>query len=274
MSIVFSPGLVIGAALQFPLSHPMVGWHNQVAFNNVTAESAAAGHPATNLANPSTANRWLSASTAEQLVTVTDLDGQTDYVGIARHNFGSAGVIVSVEAITGEPGAVWETIHPGLLPANDGPIMLPFEPGFHIGVRLRLVPDAIAPSMAVLFVGKSLVLQRSMQAGFTPITDARENDLVTGWAHAGELLGAIIEGSSSSNNAEIKALEPAWYREAMAPFVDAGNAGEPFFFAWDPEHHPDEVGFCTFANGKVRPVINYLAGHEIDIMIPMNAVSL
>lgn len=273
MSIVLSPALVVSPSGAYPISHPLVGWHNVVTFGNVTADSEDADYPVTNIANPSTANRWLSASTAEQLVTVSDIDaGQIDYVGIARHTL--AGATVSVEAITAEPGAVWEEVHSGLIPAGTEPIVLQFESDFYIGVRLRIIPDGVEPSIAVLFVGLALVLQRSMQAGFTPITDGKENGLVTGWSQSGEHLGSIIDGAMSSNSADIKALDPTWYRESMRPFVQAGNAGEPFFFAWDPENHPDEVGFCVFGNGNVRPVINYMAGKEIDISIPMNAVSL
>lgn len=272
MSIVLSPALVVGASSTYPLSYPMVGWHNVVTIGNVVAEDEDADYPATNLANPSTANRWLSDTTDEQLVTVSDIEGETDYIGIARHTL--AGATISVEAITAEPGAVWEEVHPGMLVAGIEPIMLVFEADFYVGVRLRIIPDGVAPSMAVMFVGLSLVLMRSMQAGFTPITDGKENDLVTGWSQSGEHLGSILDGAMSSNSADIKALDPTWYRESMRPFVQAGNAGEPFFFAWDAENHPDEVGFCVFANGNVRPVINYMAGKEIDISIPMNAVAL
>jgi len=274
LGIVFSPGLVFSPAGPFPLSHPMVCWQSQVRFGNVIADSAAVGYPATNLANPSTANRWLSSTAVEQLVTVSDLDGQIDHVAIARHNFGSGDVTVSVEALTGEPGADWEVVHPGALPANDAPIVLRFAPGFYIGVRLRLVPDDVPPTMAVLFVGLGLVLQRSMQAGFTPITDAEDTDLVTGWSQSGEHLGAIVDGSTSSNTAALKALDPIWYREAMRPFVQAANKGAPFFFAWDPANHPDEIAYCTFASGSVKPTINYLGGKEFDITMPMQAVSL
>jgi hypothetical protein len=270
--IVLSPALIVSPAGDYPLSYPMVGWHNVVTIGNVTADSEAAGYPVTNLANSSTANRWLSALTAEQLVTVSDIDaGLIDYVGIARHWLD--GATVSVEAITAEPGADWEEVHPGMIVAGTEPIVLQFEPGFYIGVRLRIIPDGVEPAMAVLFVGKSLVLQRSMQAGFTPIADAKENGLVTGWSQSGEHLGSILDGAMSSNSADLKALDPDWYRDTMRPFVVAGNAGEPFFFAWDPEHHPDEVGFCVFS-GPVRPVVNYLGGKEIDISIPINAVAL
>lgn len=272
VSIVFSPALVIGASSTFPASHPMVGWRNQVTFENVTADSSAAGYPVTNLGNNSTANRWLSAIDTEQLVTVSDLEGMTDYVGIARHNL--VGATISVEAITAEPGADWEVVHPGLVPADIGAIVLWFERGFYIGVRVRILPAGIAPSMAVLFVGESLVLQRGIQPGFTPIVDGNENDLVTGWSQSGEHLGSILDGAMSTNSAAFKAVDSDWYRANMREFVRAGNAGEPFFFAWNPLNHPGEVGYCVFSSGKVQPVINYAGGHYLDISIPMNAVSL
>lgn len=272
MPILISPALVITPVDTYPATYPVVGWDNQVAFSNITSDSADTSYPVTNLANPNTSQKWLSAGTAEQLVTVSSLEGLSDYVGIARHNFGTAGIEVSVEGITAEPGAVWEEVFPGVLPADDTPLLLRFASDYYIGLRLRLIPDATAPSAAVLYAGLALVLMRGLQPGFTPITAGQTVEMLNGRSERGEHLGAIITGQARDSTATIKTLDPDWYTENMKPFVDAANLGQPFFFAWNPSEHPDEIGFCWFES-TVRPVYAQLT-QEIDISLPMGGLAL
>lgn len=271
MSVYLSPGLVVSpAAGESPIS-PYIGWQNQVAFGNITADNEAAGKPITNVANPSTANWWLSASTAEQLVTVSDLEGETDYVGIAGHNFGSAEIVVSVEAITAEPGADWEVVHTGAAPADNGPLLLRFEKDFYVGVRLRLVPDGVAPRMAVLHVGELIVIPTGISPGYTPITEGRDVDVVGGTSVGGDFLGNIVTGASLRTTTPLKLLPKDWYETVFSPFVRAFNEGEPAFFAWSPVYRPNQVGYC-WIDGSANPVISQSDG-KYDIDIPMRGVA-
>lgn len=271
MTVVLSPGLVVSPVAGESDINPYVGWHSQVAFGNVTADSEAAGKPVTNLANPSTVNWWLSASTAEQLVTVSDLDGETDYVAIEGHNFGSAGVTVSVEAITAEPGAVWEVVHTGVSPADDGVLLLRFAKDFYVGVRLRLVPDGAAPRMAVLFVGELIVIPTGISPGYTPITEGQNTDMVGGRSEGGDFLGNIVTGASLNTTTPLKLLPRTWYETVFRPFIRAFNAGETAFFAWSPVLRPDQVAYC-WVDGTARPVISQADG-RYDIDIPMRGVA-
>jgi len=272
MSILLAPSLVVAPSSVLPARHPVIGWHNLVLFGNLAADSEADTYPVTNLANPATTNRWLSGSTAEQLVTVSGLEGEVDYVAIARHNFGSAGVTVSVEGKIS--GGSWEELFPGVLPGDDSPMMLRIASDFYTDVRLRLIPQDDPPFAAVLYVGQALVMLRPMQPGFTPIGDAKSHNLVGGWSQSGEMLGSIIDGSMSSNSASFILIDVEWYRETMRPFVLAANLGEPFFFAWNPEDQPNDVAYCVASSGEVQPSINQMSGRHIDITLPMTAVSL
>ena len=271
--IILAPSLIITPSFAYPNTYPVIGWHNQVVFGQVVADYAEAAYPASNLANPLTSKVWLSSSTAVQLVTVNGLDGETDYVAIARHNFGSTGATISVEAITAEPGADWEVVFPGAVLADDAPVMLLFPAGYYASVRLRIVPNGIAPSAAVLYVGQILRMQRGVQPGFVPLRDAAVPDTVEGLSESGEFLGAIVNSQSRSTSVDFKALERDWYNANVRPFVIEGNRKRPFFFAWNPEQYPDDVGFCWFSSSNVRPNTAYMAG-QVDLSIPMGGLGL
>lgn len=66
---------------------PVIGWDNQVTINNISAQSEEDGFPATNMANPSTNNYWLSENVGQYLTINLDVDRVTSYVAFAEHNF-------------------------------------------------------------------------------------------------------------------------------------------------------------------------------------------
>lgn len=272
MPLFLSPGLVVGSADGIDLHHPLFGWRNQVSVSNIVADSATTGGPATNLANPATSLLWVSSSTAEQLVTVTDLVGEIDYVGIARHNFGSTGIAISVEAITADSAPNYVEVLPAQLPADDSPLVLRFARDFYSAVRVRLAPDATAPQMAVLFIGKLLAIAPGLRPGFTPISEARNINLVSGLSESGEHLGAIVVGASLESSAEFEDIDPDFYAADVRPFVRGASAGDPFFFVWDPLTRPDDVAFCWLLR-PAMPVISRSTG-EISLSLSIGGLAL
>lgn len=273
MSILLAPSLVISPSGDLPNTYPLVLWDNKVTAAGLSADSATTAGPVGNLANPDTVAGWVSGSTAEQLVTITGLTGQSDCIGIARHNLGSAGVEVSVEGITAASSPSWVEVFPGALLATDDPAMLVFDADYYTGLRLRLIPDGTAPQAAVLFAGLGLRIERGLQPGFTPIIDGRDVEIVNGRSESGEFLGSIVVGAGLSASVEIKALSPTWYRTNMRPFIEAANGGASFFFAWNPEDYPSEVGYCWLA-APARPVTAYMGGRELDIALELGGLAL
>ena len=99
MSLYTSPGLVLsGAEAAFPAGTPLIGYQDLTEASNVFSTTAAAGFPVTNLANSATHLVWRGSATTgyEYVSVVTNTADLIDYVGIARHNFGSAGIGVLV----------------------------------------------------------------------------------------------------------------------------------------------------------------------------------
>src|SRR5262245_31312193 len=104
MSVVISGSLVLSDGAGGDVinaNNPVIGYRNLVTPSNVSATTQAAGFPASNLANPSTNLRWQGqASEADQFITLAlNTIDQVDYIGIARHNLGSAQILVSIEAL-------------------------------------------------------------------------------------------------------------------------------------------------------------------------------
>ena len=103
MSIILSQAFVLSTPEDVELNTPIFGWENQATTSTITATSEAAGSPASNLVNPSTALRWVAddASNDQYLTAlITSLD-DVDYLAIAVHNLGTLQSVVSVEGNNG-----------------------------------------------------------------------------------------------------------------------------------------------------------------------------
>ena len=257
---------------------PLIGWHNLVTISNITADTAEANYPATNLANPSTFERWqgveLSPSEAQYL-TFDPLDyiDDIDYLAIARHNFGTAAIAVSVDVYS-EVGdspeePLWQEVIAPLIPANDAPLLFRLPPQSIIGARLKMEPGTAPPTDAVAYVGKLLVCERGMQVGFTPLPYGRVTKVTNNRSESGNFLGRIVTGSYTRSAPLFSFLTPAWYRANMDPFIEA-SVESPFFFAWSPDEYPDEVGFA-WLTGDPQPSIHHPTG-RMQVKLPMRGI--
>ncbi len=265
---ILNPSLIITPSADLDTRLPVIGWHNVVTVATIAATSEDADHPVTELANQITYLYWLSASTGTQYLTAT-LSGvdEVDYVAIARHNLGSAGVTVSVEA---NIGAGWVEVFPAYLPADDKPLLLRFTGvASPTGVRVKLVPDGTEPSAAVLYIGKLLVMERGVQPGHTPLPYALSRNIVSGRSVSGEYLGRIEHGAALKSSANFRFLTADFVREELNPFLEDGG---PFFFVWQPEEYPDEVGYAWCANDPI-PTISHLSNFS-DVTLELEALAL
>jgi hypothetical protein len=278
-SIVVSPGFALSDAYIEHGWKPVIGWQTVTDISNVAADAETDDGPASNLANPSTVNRWISDSTASQYVTVVfgvETEREIDYVGVARHNWGSAGITVSIEGLPsgGDPevSGDWVEIIPEAILADDGPVMWRFETDFYVGIRIHLQPDAVAPFAAVLRVGKLLVLDRGVPPGHQPITYATTVEKYAGRAQSGDYLGTIVTGAGRASSIEQQDLDPDWYRANLEPFRAACEDEATFFWAWAPFDHPSEVGYCWVTNDPI-PTVSQKTGN-ISITFQIGGLAL
>lgn len=238
--IIISQNLVLAAEEQ---NSPVFGWHNLVAIGTVTSTSSDTSYPITNVANPATNLFWKAAATGTITIDVdtTAYADVVDYLGIARHNFGTTRATVRLDVQNIDNS--FSTLIPAFTPADDTPLLLRFQPQLAKKIRLIITTTTVAvPSIAVLYGGKLLVSQRRVYVGHTPITMGRSASVTSGRSESGNFLGRIITKQVVSGGVKLQNLTPSWYREKFDPFVKSA-VGSPFFFAWRPTSYPAEVGY-------------------------------
>lgn len=259
-TLVLSPSDSISAALS--VNNPVIGYQNVVTPSNVFSTTAASGFPASNLGNPMTHLKWVAGvNTGDEYITVTTgtLD-DIDYLAVAKHNFGSAQCAVSVEGdVAGDsPDIGFVTLVQETMLADDAPVLFRFTPQPLTNIRLRIRPGIDTPEAAVVYVGKLLVMERSIMVDVdhTPINMGRNSKIVNGKSTSGNFLGRIMLGETRESIADFDHITPAWYRSDFDPFVVASQE-TPFFFAWNPSEYPLEVGYCWTVDDpkpEVHPV--------------------
>lgn len=266
--------VVNGIATSEPLDTPVFGWKSVVTAAGVAATSEETDHPASNVANPSTALKWVAAPGSpeeDQYLTVTiDTVDDIDYVGIAGHNLGSGRIPVSVEGATQEVGSPpepdWTEIVPESMRADDTPLIFRFTPQSLSQIRIRMQPGAAAPEIAVVYVGKLLVAERGTSADHVPVNLGRQTNVVTGRSESGRFLGRIVIGESRQTALSLQHMRASWYRANMDPFIAAAQE-DPFFFAWRPQTFPADVGFCWLTSDP-RPEVAFETGRmSLDLQM-------
>lgn len=274
MSIIVPNAYALTLQAQGSADYPIVGYHNLCTVDTIQVDEEEALYPTSNLANPATNLLWKSGSTADQyLAALFGTTALVDYIAVARHNFGSGQVQVTVQGLPfgGNPAVDgdWDELVAANLLANDWPALWRFEPGEYIGVRLKLEPGSVEPQAAVLYCGKLLVFERGVQAGHTPLPYARRRTVISPRSQSGEYLGRVISGGGLQSSVSIIKLSPAWYRSTLDPFFEVAME-QPFFWGWRPETYPDEMGYAWLTGDPV-PNPSDLVGY-IDVQLQMEAL--
>lgn len=243
--------MIIPDGAELP-NNPRIGWRNVVAFGNVTASDEAAGFPVTNLANPATNLQWKASAAGAETITIA-LSGaaDVDYLGIARHNLGTAGITYTLQSSPN--GSDWTAVTgASASPSDDRVIFHQFGSVNAQYFRLSLSAGSTAAAIAVLYLGEITVLERRIYVGHTPITLGRRRQVSTGRSESGQFLGRIRRSSLLESRLSLPNLDPEWYRNELDGFVEDGDL-YPFFWAWRPDDYPDEVAFC-WAMDDIVPV--------------------
>lgn len=268
--IYISSDLHLTADPEIDLNAPIFGWHSVVTPSNVAATGEDDDHPVSNLGNVSTAAFWRADDADDHTVTVTTgTTDDIDYVGIARHNFGSQAIAVKIEAREDTESA-WEEIGAEVMPGDDAPMIFRFPADGFQAVRVVMQEGNAPPEIGVLYVGKILTSQRRIYVGHVPIQMGRETQVISGRSESGNFLGRIITGETLSTNVELTDLTPAWVRENMLPFLRQAQR-RPFFFGWRPVQYPAESGFA-WLNNDPRPV-NSRANGMMNVELQLSGIA-
>jgi hypothetical protein len=268
MVMIFSDSYVLSAQPDFNRTNPVLGWDNQITAAGTVADFEELNFPATEMANPSTNLFWRSTSLDEQYITF-DLDDErtNNYIGIARHNFGSGGVVVSVEVQLFDESD-WTQLIDGFVVADDNPIFIRFLDVAALRMRIKLTPLATIPEVAVVFIGTLLVIPMEIPAGHTPLIDGIVTNTTDGLSESGDYLGSIVLGQKLASTVSFQYLNSAWYRASMRPFIKNGR-GTPFFFSGFPDSFPREAGYAWLTNDP-RP--DFIDNEWVNITLAMGGI--
>lgn len=268
--IVITQAIVLDPVETSQLSdQPMIGWHNIVTAGNIVADTTASGYPASNMATPVTHREWRAANTTLQYLTITS-DGLTplDYVGIAGHNLGSAGIAPEIEGFI---SGVWTSLAGPVIPADDQALLFRFPLQAMTAIRIKLPAGTAAARIAVVHVGKLLIMQRRIYAGHTPLAHARKSEFAGGVSEAGKFIGLVQLRAWRSSTASFRQLTPDWVRTNLIPFASKGR-GTPFFFAWRPYSYPFEVGYAWLTDDPM-PTPSSSDGNLTAVDLMMDAIA-
>lgn len=261
------------AAVQF--GNPIIGYQSILTIDNVSADSNPEDAPVDNLVNEQTHQYWESDSLLTQYIyfenTVLD---PIDYIGIARHNFGSGQISYKLQATDGSSPEVWFDITDDAIPENDRAIIHFFNENPYPRYRLKMVPYAGSPSyeprIAHIKLGQVLVLPQSIYVGHAPITLNRKSERINNNSENGQYLGVVQKRRYLMTSVDMKHIEPDYYRNYIDAFAEHAETGA-FFFSWRPVDYPTEVGF-GWTGGDVSPE-NQMPNGMMQFSFNMKAVS-
>ena len=115
----------------------------------------------------------------------------------------------------------------------------------------RLLITVAIPSIAVVYIGQALDMQRMIYQGHTPLTLSRTTELSNNISEGGQYLGRSIIRKGAKTGFGWQHLKADWYRANFDPFVKAARTA-PFFIAWRPSQYPSEMGF-VWVDGDIAP---------------------
>lgn len=256
MAVVITSNMALSSLISTSggRNKPIIGWDNVVANGTLMASSSAEGYPVTNLTNPSTSSEWRAAADGTQSVTVT-LSGaqEINYIGIARHNFGSTGTSLT---ITAQPGDV--EITPSMMPVDDAPLMVRFDPITVESLTITMTGSTDPVRMSVLYAGMLTTVKGGIYQEVVPIPYGYQTDIVTNRAESGDFLGRIMTDQRLQLAYEFAYVEYDWFKANMGPFIKHAML-RPFFFAWLPEKYPEDVVFGWLTN-DINPISENFEG--------------
>jgi len=239
MAVVISNNLVLlDRFTGEPLNHARIGYAKIA--GTITASSSAPGYPASDADYEMTYNYWKPQTMPANWEVNPGGNTACTYMAIAAHTFGTDGTTVSAQFWNGTQWVTLASSSP--LAGDDSPIMFIFSELAATKYRIY-ISGSTSPRVGVIYIGKTLDMQRAIYGGNSPITLSRETVTRPTISERGQWLGRSIIRAGSTGSWSWQNLKAAWYRANFDPFVEHART-KPFFIAWRPETFPDEIAYC------------------------------
>lgn len=250
MPIYISTDLYLSSFTGRPLNHPRIGWQTWTrddASIAVASSSEVATYEDDNVLTENTYEWWQPTSLPATLTFTLSSAQDVNYVGIAAHTMGTNNCAYKWQY---HDGSGWEDLVDASTTSNE-PIMGLFDSVNATQFRLNILSGDDEPLIGVVYFGEVLESERGIYVGHSPITLAKKTIIRPNKSEDGNWLGRSVIRQGAANGIEIDNLSASWVRTYLKPFMESA-VSYPFFFAWNPQNYPSEVGYC-WTNSDIVP---------------------
>ena len=256
MVLVVSGNLALGTSTAaLPLTHPRIGYENLLRGDDCTISTSSADidHEGESVITGLTWDYWKPTATPAIIAFTFDEAKDVDYCGIAAHTLDTTGCAIELQYLDSSSPAAWVSL--GIVqpqPTNgNGVIMFLFDEVSSNIWRLIITGGTAEPVLGVVYLGKTLEVERRLYGGHTPITLSKKTTIKPNKSEGGQWLGRSIVREGAGTDIALKNLTAAWVRQYFQPFMEAARS-YPFFWAWRPGDYPDEIGY-VWTNQDITP---------------------
>lgn len=251
MAIVLSGALALATtAAAISLKSPRIGHENRLRDTGmiVTTSTAQTDAEGESVINSLTYDFW-QPTAVPGTITFTFPEAITaDYCGVAGHTLTETGNDIELQYFDGlSPGSFVSlgSVLPGSETGNKTILFLFDSVSSAVW---RLIVDGgttnTLPVLGVVSIGTTLVVERNIYGGHTPITLSKNTVIRPQTSEGGQFLGRSIIREGATTTITLNNLTAPWVRSDFFPFMESARTF-PFFFAWRATAaFADEVGYC------------------------------
>lgn len=249
---------------------PVIGLHSLLreAAGLTTDQTAAAGFPITNVADPRTHLRWRSGTDGDAITINTNYPADINYLAIAAHNLGTSNIPFTVLARGfGDSPAGFLSLFGPLTVDDDSPILFRWSPATWDQIRIEFsLVTGRSPEIGVINLGALFEFERSIKVAthHIPFNFWAQSTLVCPKPEMGTFPGRLLLSRKSNSVLNFQHIDQSWFRTELQPNIERMQE-TPFFVAWDAGEYPEDVGYAWLSDDpvpKIDPVTRLV---EVDL---------
>ena len=240
---------------------PVILHDNLLADATLSATATETDFDVDNLKDYRVFTEWKGVGTGIQYVTGNGAASRKgNAFGLINHNLASIGATVSIECSSDNFASDVTVALAGFLPSSDKAFMKQFTIKDKPDWRIKLFGEmTAAPLMGQPFIGEALEMEKFIQGNYNP-TPEKISGATSRGRKKGHYLGSVIDSISLRFKPRWRRITDSWFEAYFRPVWDDHLVMlKPFFWAWEPGNHPDDVFYAvlpdnTSLNSPFDPV--------------------
>jgi hypothetical protein len=242
-------------------NEPAIIYRNYFLEGTVTASGEEPGFPYENALDGLTGDFWIPDALPATLAVDLGVGREINCIGFVGE---SNGCTFIVEYYNGATWIVRGTFTPTVN------VWVGFFTGGVTDAQWRVrITGATVPSVAVLFLGNALRIERRLYVGHAPITMSRVVDKVGNLAEGGQYLGKEIIRRGVQTSIAFKNLTPDFVRDEIDPFIESAITNA-FFWCWRPQTYREAAYVWT--NDDIAPT-NDAANGDMGVSFNVRGIA-